>query len=120
MAKKLQEIKFVKRDNHSVQFTLKNEANEAIDVSAYAITLTVRTTASAAAASIELKTADGEFTMTDAATGVIIANFLPADTASVDAGAYVYDLQLVSGAVPSITTTPVIGNLVLEQDITQA
>ncbi|MCP4651705.1 MAG: hypothetical protein GY853_16710 [PVC group bacterium] len=83
--------------NISFRFTDSDGNNE--DVSTWGITLNVNATKEAAVPSITLDSTNTplEIDMTDAATGLIVAKFVPADTNALTVGEYIWDLRTVVG-----------------------
>ena len=117
MARTLNEIKFVRGDTVSWEFTLKDEAGVAIDLTSYDLAVTVRKTATTAAATFSFTTSD--FTTTSASSGTVTLNIPATTTASSTAGTYVYDLQITSPAPASRVTTPVCNEkFIIVQDVT--
>jgi len=66
------------------------------------------------------KTSDiaGEIDITVPASGVALINLIPSDTSSLTPKEYVFDIQHTSAA--SKINTPIIGKLIIKQDVTNA
>ncbi|MCP4651577.1 MAG: hypothetical protein GY853_16055 [PVC group bacterium] len=86
-----------KGNNVGIPFRFKDSDGENEDVSSWTITLNVNKTKEAPSPSIILDSGDTPLgiDMTDAADGLIVARFVPADTSSLDIGEYYWDLRTV-------------------------
>jgi len=65
-----------------------------VNTTGYSARMQLRTSYSAAAATLELTTANGRISLTNA--GVITLSLTATETAALTAGRYVYDLEMVS------------------------
>jgi len=86
-----------------------------VNTTGYTARMQLRTSYSAATASLELTTANGRITLTNA--GVITLALTATETAALAAGRYVYDLELVSSG--SQVTRLLEGVLTVSPEVTR-
>jgi len=96
-------IEIYQGDNYSHQLKLKNNANAVINITSrtYAGQIRKRRTATAVTSTFVTE-------ITDGANGVVVFSLLPAATANIAAGSYVYDFQETNGAVVTTLLTGVV------------
>ena len=104
-------IEIYQGDNYAHQLTLKNSANAVIDISSrtYSGQIRKRRTSDTISATFSSE-------ITDGANGVVVFTLLPAATANLRAGTYVYDFQEVNGAT---VTTILTGNAIITGEVTR-
>jgi hypothetical protein len=95
------EIVASRGDDHKVRFTVKNAAGVAYDVSANTFTFTVKASLDDAIGAAKFQRASpagSGIDLTNAASGIVDVNILPANTGGL-AGNYFYDLQMVESGL---------------------
>jgi hypothetical protein len=104
-------IEIYQGDNYAHQLTLKDSANAVIDISSrtYSGQIRKRRTSDTISATFSSE-------ITDGANGVVVFSLLPAATANLRAGTYVYDFQEVNGAT---VTTILTGNAIITGEVTR-
>lgn len=98
-------------DNYAHQLTLKDSANAVINITSrtYSGQIRKRRTSDTISATFSTE-------ITDGANGVVVFSLLPAATANLRPGVYVYDFQEVNGAT---VTTILTGNAVITGEVTR-
>jgi len=93
-------IEIYQGDNYSHQVTLKNSANAVINITSrtYAGQIRKKRTSNVITSTFLTE-------ITDGANGVVVFSLLPATTASITVGSYVYDFQETNGAVVTTLLT---------------
>jgi len=104
-------IEIYQGDNYSHQLTLKNNANAVINISSRTYSGQIRKKRSSATITATFITE-----ITDGANGVVVFSLLPASTANIAAGSYVYDFQELNGAT---VTTLLTGNVTVTGEVTR-
>ncbi len=104
-------IEIYQGDNYAHQLTLKNNANAVINITSrtYSGQIRKRRTSDTISATFSAE-------ITDGANGVVVFSLLPAATANLRPGTYVYDFQEVNGAT---VTTILTGNAVITGEVTR-
>lgn len=98
-------------DNYAHEVQLKNSSNAVINISTRSYAGQIRKRRSS-------ETISATFTseITDGANGKVVFSLLPADTAALPAGRYVYDFQETNGAV---ITTILTGTVTVTGEVTR-
>lgn len=104
-------IEIYQGDNYAHQLTLKNNANAVINITSrtYSGQIRKRRTSDTISATFSAE-------ITDGANGIVVFSLLPAATANLRPGTYVYDFQEVNGAT---VTTILTGNAVITGEVTR-
>jgi hypothetical protein len=104
-------IEIYQGDNYAHQLTLKNNANAVINITSrtYSGQIRKRRTSDTISATFSTE-------ITDGANGIVVFSLLPAATANLRPGTYVYDFQEVNGAT---VTTILTGNAVITGEVTR-
>ena len=104
-------IEIYQGDTYVHQLSLKTSANAVINISSrtYSGQIRKRRTSDTISATFSTE-------ITDGANGVVVFSMLPATTADLRAGTYVYDFQELNGAV---VTTILTGNAVVTGEVTR-
>lgn len=104
-------IEIYQGDNYAHQLALKNNANAVINITSrtYSGQIRKRRTSDTISATFSAE-------ITDGANGVVVFSLLPAATANLRPGTYVYDFQEVNGAT---VTTILTGNAVITGEVTR-
>ena len=104
-------IEIYQGDNYAHQLTLKNNANAVINITSrtYSGQIRKRRTSDTISATFSTE-------ITDGANGIVVFSLLPAATANLRPGTYVYDFQEVNGAT---VTTILTGNAVITGQVTR-
>jgi len=104
-------IEIYQGDTYAHQLSLKNNANAVINITSRTYTGQIRKKRSSATITATFTTE-----ITDGANGVVVFSLLPAVTANISPGSYVYDFQELNGAV---VTTILTGNAVVTGEVTR-
>lgn len=104
-------IEIYQGDNYAHQLSLKSNANAAINITSRTYSGQIRKRRSSDTISATFSTE-----ITDAANGIVVFTLLPAVTANLKPGMYVYDFQEVNG---SVVTTILTGNAVVTGEVTR-
>lgn len=96
--------------------TWKDGAGVAVNLSGFSARMEVRSSVSAADAIIRLDTTNGRISLGGSA-GTVSLLISAADSAALSAGAFVYDLELVSGA--GVVTRLLQGRFVVSPEVTR-
>lgn len=104
-------IEIYQGDNYTHQLSLKSNANAAINITSRTYSGQIRKRRSSDTISATFSTE-----ITDAANGIVVFTLLPAATANLKPGMYVYDFQEVNGPV---VTTILTGNAVVTGEVTR-
>lgn len=104
-------IEIYQGDNYVHQLALKNNANAVINITSrtYSGQIRKRRTSDTISATFSTE-------ITDGANGIVVFSLLPAATANLRPGTYVYDFQEVNGAT---VTTILTGNAVITGQVTR-
>lgn len=104
-------IEIYQGDTYAHQLTLKDSANAVINITSrtYSGQVRKRRTSDTASATFSSE-------ITDGANGVVVFTLLPAVTANLRPGTYVYDFQETNG---STITTILTGNAVITGEVTR-
>lgn len=104
-------IEIYQGDNYVHQLALKNNANAVINITSrtYSGQIRKRRTSDTISATFSTE-------ITDGANGIVVFSLLPAATANLRPGTYVYDFQEVNGAT---VTTILTGNAVITGEVTR-
>jgi hypothetical protein len=104
-------IEIYQGDTYAHQLTLKDSANAVINITSrtYSGQVRKRRTSDTASATFSSE-------ITDGANGVVVFTLLPAVTANLRPGTYVYDFQETNG---STVTTILTGNAVITGEVTR-
>jgi len=104
-------IEIYQGDTYTHQLSLKNSANAVINISARSYAGQIRKKRTSTTITSTFTTE-----ITDGANGVVVFSLLPAATANIAAGTYVYDFQETNGAV---VTTLLTGNVAVTGEVTR-
>ena len=104
-------IEIYQGDNYAHQLSLKSNANAAINITSRTYSGQIRKRRSSDTISATFSTE-----ITDAANGIVVFTLLPAVTANLKPGTYVYDFQEVNS---SVVTTILTGNAVVTGEVTR-
>lgn len=104
-------IEIYQGDTYAHQLSLKTSANAVIDITSRAYSGQIRKRRSSTAITATFNTE-----ITDGANGVVVFSLLPAITANIVAGNYVYDFQEINGVV---VTTILTGTAVITGEVTR-
>ncbi len=104
-------IEIYQGDTYAHQLSLKNNANAVINITSRTYSGQIRKKKSSTTITATFNTE-----ITDGANGVVVFSLLPAVTANIVSGSYVYDFQEVNGAT---VTTILAGNAVITGQVTR-
>lgn len=104
-------IEIYQGDTYAHQLSLKNNANAVINITARTYSGQIRKRRSSTTITATFTTE-----ITDGANGVVVFTLLPATTANITAGVYVYDFQELNGAT---VTTLLTGNATVTGEVTR-
>ena len=104
-------IEIYQGDTYAHQLTLKNNANAVINITSRAYSGQIRKRRSSTTITATFATE-----ITDGANGVVVFSLLPAATANIPAGNYVYDFQEVNGTT---VTTILTGTATITGEVTR-
>lgn len=104
-------IEIYQGDNYAHQLTLKDSANAVINITSRTYSGQIRKRRSSDTISATFSSE-----ITDGANGVVVFSLLPAATANLRPGTYVYDFQEVNGET---VTTILTGNAVITGEVTR-
>lgn len=99
----------------TVTFVYKDDAGVAINLSGYTAAMQLRQNYDSTVADLTLTTSNGGITITGA-TGTIVVTATATQTGALDAGYYVYDLELTNGANVSRLVQ---GQIVVAEQVTR-
>ena len=102
--------------NWFINFTYEDSTGVPINLSGYSAALQVRSEPSTATAVLSLSTPSSGITITGA-TGLVAVTASAAQTGAIDAGNYVYDLEITSGA--GVVTRLVQGQIIVSPQVTR-
>ena len=104
--------------NWYLTVTYQNPNGTAINITGYTAALQLRSLPSDPTAVLTMTTQNGGITITGA-TGTVAIQATATQTGLIDEGNYVYDLEIYSNNVPSVTTRLVQGQIVVSAEVTR-
>lgn len=108
-------IKLEQGSTFNLAATYKDSSGSPINLSGYTARMQMRKSIDDASPIIELTTANGRISI-DGPTGKVTMTIAAGDTATLDAGDGVYDLELVSG---SVVEKLIKGTFTVEREVTR-
>ena len=114
----VQEFKMFKGDHKTFELQVKDQDGNPIDLSGATIRMTVKKHATDETAVIS-KTSNNasEISITDPANGIAEIYLVPSDTRNLDAGKYIFDIEITTAAGKVYTV--LLANLTLVEDVSK-